>query len=128
MNLLCFTFFVLLTFSRFCCNEDKYKAKKQLKNVSESINSHTIYAFPPIPIPECLFLLSYMQKSVIILLVSSNDTLAFQSLQRPVHKWPSLFFCSRGGSFPIFITDFVFLCFLLCFLFSAQHSFLCHVL
>lgn len=28
---------------------------------------------------------------MIVLVVSSNDTLAFQSLQDPVQKWPSLF-------------------------------------
>lgn len=75
------------------------KQKNKLKNVSESMNSHTIFPFPAIPIPECLFLLSYMQKSVIILLVSSNDTVAFQSLQRPVHKWPSLFLVALVAPF-----------------------------
>lgn len=49
-------------------------------------------------------------------LTSSNDTLAFQSLQDLIQKWPSLFFVGFCGSFPVFITDFVFLCFLL----SAQ--------
>ena len=46
------------------------------------------------------------KKSVVILLASSNDTLAFHSLHNRVQKWPSLFLVAFCGSFPVFITDF----------------------
>lgn len=73
------------------------------------MNIHTTGPSPPILIQQSLtFLLAFLhaKKSVIILPASSNDTLAFHSLQNWVQKWPSLFLIACYGSFPVFITDF----------------------
>lgn len=58
-----------------------------------------------------------MQKSVTILLASSNDTLAFQSLQDPVQKWPSLFFVALVAPFQFLSQSLFFSAF-----FSASSS------
>lgn len=84
-------FFVLLTFSRFCCNKNtKQKLNTNVK-LKYEYSYHRLLPCYPNSTVHGAHLLSYMQKSVIILFASLNDTLAFQSLQDPVHKWPSLF-------------------------------------
>lgn len=60
------------------------------------MNTHTTGPSPATQIQQFEVLTRFLtcKKSVITLLASSNDTLGFQSLQDPVKKRPSLFFCS----------------------------------
>lgn len=95
------------------------------------MNIHTTGPCPAIPIQQGLkrsFAFSHAKKCDYNYLHPQMTLWLFSHSRIRFKKWPSLFSVAFCGSFPVFITDFVFLCSLLCFLFSARHSFLCHVL